>query len=204
MSFACQFNNDKFLQWVLRCFNNTLTVIDLYNAGLNGELPLILFEFTNLKYLNVSRNKLERISKVNDFVAFDCGELEKAVFSDNIFTVIPKGLFSLPKLKELNFSKNKVKELNLDGVEMHKNFLVKLNVSGNFIEAVPQQLFCLPHLEELNLDDNQLAELPEKIWFAPRLKQLNVNNNLLTKLPVPTCEDEEDVDDDESHSTVSS
>ena len=87
---------------------------------------------------------------------------------------------------------------------MHKIPLVKLNVSGNFIEAVPQQLFCFPHLEVLNLDDNQIARLPEKIWFAPRLKQLNVNNNLLTKLPVPTGEDEEDVADDKSHSTVSS
>ena len=103
MSFACQFKNDKFLHWVLGCFNNILTVIDLYNAGLTRELPSVLLEFTNLKYLNVSKNKLERISKVNDFVTFECGELEKAVFSDNIFTVIPKGLFLLPKLKGVKF-----------------------------------------------------------------------------------------------------
>jgi len=204
MSFACQFYNDKLLQWVLRCFNNTLTVISLFNAGLTGKLPLKLFEFTNLKVLNVSKNKLTGISEVDDCVAFICGELEKAVFSDNEFTVIPKGLFLLLKLNELNFSKNKVKELNLDGIEVHKIPLVKLNVSGNVIKAVPQQLFCLPYLEELNLDDNQITKLPEKIWFAPRLNQLNINSNLLTELPVPNVEDEGDVADDESDSTASS
>jgi len=186
MSIACQVNNDKFLQWVLRCFNNILTVIDLYNTGLTGELPLKLFEFTNLKILNVSKNKLTGISEVNDCVAFTCVELEKAVFSDNKFTVIPTRLLFLPKLKELNFAKNVVEAIDLDGIEVRKIPVKKLNLSGNGIKGVPHQLFCLPHLEELNLDDNQIAELPVEMWFAPHLIQLNVNNNFLTELPVPT------------------
>jgi len=188
MSIACQFNNGTFFQWVLRCFNNTLTVIDLYNTGLTGELPLKLFEFTKLKTLNVSKNKLKGISEVDDCVAFACVELEKAVFSDNQFTVIPKRLFLLPKLKELNFAKNAVKELYLDGIEIDKISIKKLNLSGNRIETVPHHFFCLRHLDEFNLDDNQIAELPVEMWFTPRLNQLSVNNNLLIELPVPTCE----------------
>ena len=187
LSIACQVNNNKFFQWALRCFNNTLTVIDLYNTGLSGELPLRLFEFVKLKVLNVTKNKLRGISEVNDCVAFTCGELEKAVFSDNKFTAIPKGLFLLPKLNELNFSKNAVEVLDMNEIEIHKIPIVKLDVSGNIIKAVPQQIFHLPHLEELNLDDNQIAELPVEMWFTPHLIQLNVNNNLLTELPVPTC-----------------
>jgi len=187
LSIACQVNNDKFFQWALRCFNNTLTVIDLYNTGLTGELPLKLFEFTNLKTLNVSKNKLTGISEVNDCVAFTCGELEKAVFSNNKFSVIPKGLFLLPKLKELNFSENVVQVLDMNEIEIHKIPIVKLDVSGNVIKVVPQQIFYLPHLEELNLNDNQIAELPVEMWFAPHLMQLNANNNLITELPVPTC-----------------
>jgi len=188
MSIACQVNNDKFFQWVLRCFNNTLTVIDLYNTGLAGVLPLKVFEFMKLKMLNVSKNKLKGISEVDDCVAFSCVELEKAIFSDNKFTVIPKGLFLLPKLKELNFAKNTVEVLDLDGIEVHKIPIRKLNLSGNRIETVPCQFFCLPHLDELNLDNNQIVELPVEIWFAPCLNQLSVSNNLLTELPVPTGE----------------
>jgi len=191
MSIACQFSNDEFFKWAhewFNNFNNTLTIIDLYNTGLAGVLPLKVFKFTNLKTLNVSKNKLIGISEVNDHEAFTCGELEKAFFSDNNFTVIPKILFLLPKLKELNFARNAVKELNLDGIEVQKVSVRTLNLSGNRIETVPTQLFCLPHLDELNLDDNQIAELPVEIWFAPRLNQLSISNNLLTELPVPTCE----------------
>ena len=198
MSIACQVNNDKFFQWALRCFNNTLTVIDLYNTGLTGELPLKVFEFMKLKTLNVSKNRLTGISEVNDCVAFACGELEKAVFSDNKFTVIPKGLFLLPKLKELNFAKNAIRTLDLDGVEVHKIPVKKLNLSGNRVEAVPRQLFCLPHLDELNLDDNKIVRLPVEMWFAPRLNQLSVNKNLLMELPVP--KDAGDVTDHELYS----
>ncbi|XP_065917144.1 leucine-rich repeat serine/threonine-protein kinase 1-like isoform X2 [Dysidea avara] len=197
ISLACKVNNDKFFQWVLRCFNNTLTVIDLYNTGLTGELPRRLFEFANLKVLNVSKNKLEGISEVNDCVAFECRELEKVVFSDNKFTFVTlKEFFLLPKLKELNFSENAIEALNLDGIEIHQIPIVKLNLSGNSIKDIPHQLFCLPHLEELNLDDNKIAELPEKMWISPRLYQLSVNNNLLTELPVSTGKDSV-VDDDE-------
>jgi len=200
LSIACQVNNDKFFQWALRCFNNTLTVIDLYNTGLTGELPLQLFEFTNLKVLNVSKNKLKGISEVDDCRAFACVELEKAMFADNNFTAIPKGLLSLPRLRELNFSKNAVEVLDLSEVgEIHKVSIVKLDVSSNVIKAVPCELFCLRCLEELNLDDNLIAELPVEMWFAPHLMQLSINNNCLVELPVPTCAGE-DVGEQELYS----
>ena len=185
LSIACQVNNNAFFQWALRCFNNTLTVIDLYNTGLTGELPLKLFEFTKLKVLNVSKNKLKGISEVDDCVAFACVELEKAVFADNNFTAIPKGLFLLPKLKELNFVKNLIEALDLDGIELQNLPVQKLDLSRNRIKKVPYQLFCLPHLDELKLDDNLITELPVEMWFAPRLNQLSINNNQLEELPVP-------------------
>ena len=188
ISIACQVNNDIFFQWVLKCFNKTLTIIDLYNTGLTGELPLRLFEFMKLKVLNVSKNKLTGISKVSDdLVFFACEELESAVFSDNKITTIAKELLMLPKLKELNFDNNVVEKLDLDGLEIHRIPIVKLSLSGNVIEIVPRQLFSLPNLVELNLDNNKIAELPVELWFTPCLTQLSVNNNLLTELPVPTC-----------------
>ena len=185
LSIACQVNNDAFFQWALRCFNNTLTVIDLYNTGLTGELPLKLFEFTKLSILNVSKNKLKGISEVDDCVAFACVELKKAVFADNNFATIPKGLLFLPKLRELNFAKNAVEVLDLEGVEVQNLPVQKLDLSGNRIEKVPYQLFCLPHLDELKLDDNLIAELPVEMWFAPCLNQFSINNNLLMELPIP-------------------
>ena len=193
ISVACQYdedsekcNNERFIQWCLRCFSNSLTIIDLYNTGLTGKLPLQLFEFVNLKVLNVSKNRLNGLTEAEDHPAFACNELEEAIFCDNKFTVVPKDFFLLPKLKNLNFANNKITNLNLDGIEVDRVPINNINLSCNEIGVVPDRLFCLPNLMELNLDKNEIAQLPVQMWFSPCLVHLSINNNALVELPVPT------------------
>ena len=186
LSIACRFQNKKFLKWVFKCFNKTLTVIDLCNTGLIGELPVQLFEFTNLKELNVSKNKFTIIGSGNDtMTTFACTELRTASFSDNKFTTFPEELLFLPKLTELNFANNSLELLKLDGIEFFNTPIVNLNFSGNALKTVPPQLFGLPNLTELNLSNNQIVSLPVEMWFAPCLSMLSVNNNNLAELPIP-------------------
>ena len=193
ISVACQYdeqtneiNNEKFIQWSLRCFNNSLTVIDLCDTGLTGKLPFILFEFTKLKNLNVSKNSLSGITEAEDYLAFACNELEQAIFHDNKFAFVPKGLFLLPKLKLINFANNVIASLSLDGVELNGVPLKGIDLSYNKLKIIPKQLFSFPNLVELNLDGNEIAELPVHMWFSPCLVHLSINNNALVELPVPT------------------
>ena len=181
-----QINNERFIQWSLRCFSNSLTVIDLYNTGLTGKLPFKLFEFVNLKVLNVSKNSLSGLTEAEDNSAFACNELEEAIFCDNKFTVVPKGLFLLPKLKVLNFANNELDNLNLDGIEVKRVPIKNINFSYNKLCVIPSRLFCFPNLLELNLDGNEIVQLPLEMWFSPCLVHLSINNNALVELPVPT------------------
>jgi len=190
ISLACQYNhitkrcnNERFIQWTLRCFSNTLTTIDLYNTGLTGELPLQLFEFVKLKFLNVSKNNLTGITEAEDHLAFLCDDLEEAIFCDNEFKFVPKGLFLLSKLKNLNFANNQINNLNLDGIEVDRVPIKSIDLSGNKIGVIPYQLFCFPKLMELNLDKNEIIELPIEMWFGPCLVHLSINNNALLELP---------------------
>ena len=193
ISLACQYdeqtdqiNNEKFIQWSLQYFNNSLTVIDLYNTGLTGKLPMILFEFANLKFLNVSKNSLSGFTESEDHLAFACNELEEAIFCDNKFAVVPKGIFLLPKLKIINFANNKIASLNFEGIELKRIPVKKINLSCNILRVIPNQLFSFPNLVELNLDGNEIVELPVQMWFSPCLLHLSINNNALVELPVPT------------------
>lgn len=193
ISVACQYNeetnqcnNERFIQWSLRCFSNSLTVIDLYNTGLNGKLPLKLFEFVKLKVLNVSKNNLSGLTEADDNSAFACNELEEVIFRDNKFPFVPKSLFLLPKLKTLNFANNEITDLNFDGFEVDRVPIERINLSCNNIEVIPNQLFYFPNLMELNLDKNKIVELPVEMWFSPSLVHLSINYNALIELPVPT------------------
>ena len=193
ISVACQYdeetneiNNEKFIRWSLRCFNKSLTVIDLYNTGLTGKLPFILFEFANLKVLNVSKNNLSGLTEAEDYLAFACNELQEAIFCDNNFAIIPEGLFLLPKLKIINFANNEITSLSLDGIELNQVPIKNINLSCNKLKIIPNQLFSFPNLVELNLDQNEIAELPVHMWFSPCLVHLSINNNALVELPVPT------------------
>ena len=193
ISVACQYdeetdqiNNEKFIKWSLRCFNDSLTVIDLYNTGLTGKLPMILFKFPNLKFLNVSKNSLSGFTESEDHSAFACNELEEVIFCDNKFAVVPKDIFVLPKLKIINFANNEITGLNLGGIELNNVPIKNINLSCNKLEVIPTQLFSFPNLMELNLDENKIVELPVHMWFSPCLVHLSINNNALVELPVPT------------------
>ena len=195
LSIACQFdedtklyNNKRFIEWSLRCFSNSLTEINLYNTGLTGKLSLMLFQFINLKVLNVSKNSLTGLIETETHPAFACNKLEEAIFYDNKFTVVPKSLFLLPKLKNLNFADNKITNLNLDGIELCQVPISNLNLSCNEIRVIPDQIFYLPNLMHLNLDNNEIAEMPVQMWFSPCLVHLSINNNSLVELPVLTEE----------------
>ena len=62
--------------------------------------------------------------------------------------------------------------------------LKNLNLSGNDLSTVPHEIYLLQKLEKLNLERNDLKTLPETLCNLENLKELCLNNNLLINLPV--------------------
>lgn len=88
---------------------SNILMIDRLNFSHNylGSLPITLFQFKNLKELDLRDNKL---SCLPDNLG-DLKELELADFSENNLTELPQSIGRLKKLITLRISHNKIKQL---------------------------------------------------------------------------------------------
>lgn len=118
---------------------NSITRIDISNNSL-VELPTELFTMGNLRLLNASRNRLERLPSTQNCLSadgrtFDCAVLEELYLQDNRLNDIPAEIFRLPNL-------------------------VILDVSNNKLQRIPYDVWKAPKLRELNVALNLLKDLP--------------------------------------------
>ncbi len=102
------------------------------------HVPTCLWDLPNLKKLNCSKNKLEMLlfdeDSISDVILTP--SLEMVDLSQNkLKGTIPRFLFELPALRQLNLSGNQIKEL-------------------------PDTLWGCDTLQDLNVSDNQLGVLP--------------------------------------------
>ncbi|MGB7128589.1 MAG: leucine-rich repeat domain-containing protein [Candidatus Rhabdochlamydia sp.] len=119
-------------------------------------------------------------------------------------THLPREIFKLYNLKELDLSWNSIEFLpdliktwtqlvkldlcdneleDLNRIEYLKN-LEELNISANRFTSLPPSIGNLKNLESLNIEGNHLIELPSEVSQCTSLKILKVSGNHLSNLPI--------------------
>ncbi|KAK8571687.1 hypothetical protein V6N12_027762 [Hibiscus sabdariffa] len=149
---------------------------------LQGSLDIKgLNNLTNLKYLDLSWNKIESISN-QDETQLRLENLEELDLSVNIFG---NNKLSFPKeisgLKSLIMSRNDLQgSLDIKGLANLTN-LKKLDLSNNRIESLESyKELKLTHLRELNLDSNLLSNsVFASLKGFSNLKSLSIGYNKL-------------------------
>lgn len=95
--------------------------------------------------------------------------------------VIPKGLWALQNLQELN-----LEHQNLDALQPEIGRLSKLKVlklDHNFLRGIPDEIAKLQNLESLSLNFNKLAHIPPSICALRQLTSLSLYKNELVEVP---------------------
>lgn len=119
-------------------------------GSVGSGLPESLWQLTNLRSLNLSRNWLKSISES----LAQLKNLEFLDLSSNQLANLPESLGQLVNLRSLNLSHNRLTHL-------------------------PVSIGQLMWMESLDLSANQLTDLPLSLLHLERLKELNLNGNPL-------------------------
>lgn len=94
---------------------------------------------------------------------------------------IPKEIFTLTHLQDLNLSKNKLTTIPKDIGKLTN--LQVLNLSANDIDTVPPEIGQLVNIRRLILNQNVIAHLPNTIGNLTNMYFLDVWGNELQELP---------------------
>jgi len=105
--------------------NNKLqTRLSITNQNLNS-IPLIVYSYPNLEYLDLSNNNLNSIP--DDFKQLT--KIKEIRLNNNKFVNFPQNLLSNPTLENIDLSNNKILNLNCDLSQLIN--VKKLNLSHN-------------------------------------------------------------------------
>jgi len=132
-------------------------------------LPEIIFNFENLKTLNLDKNYLDSISTdIKKFVKLKNLDLSN---NENL-TTLPVTIGDLKNLEYLNLSSCKINILPNTFGEL-KN-LKELNLSNNdlYMNEFPDSFDNLKNLEYLDLSLNELSSIPSQVCNLVNLKTL--------------------------------
>jgi Leucine-rich repeat (LRR) protein len=144
------------------------SVISLDCSGQKWDsLPLDIFRFTNLKELNLSKNKLSQIPE--NFMAFQA--IEKLDLGRNKFEHFPLVLCQFSQLKTLHLDRNQITMLPAQIADLQA--LEYLDLYANSIEQFGEGIFLLPALKVLNIEGVMYGTVFAKQFMA-RLPQTKV------------------------------
>lgn len=145
-------SSNKNLEMIIKTLKNAS--IYLKELNLSGcdlkSLPEIVYNFRNLRKLDLSQNMLEKI---------------------------PHGIGHLYMLTELNLEKNSIKSLPDWTSSFWDLKLEKLNLSSNEIEPIYEIIGRLTTLTDLDISNNGLKKLPHALCSLKNLKRLNIASN---------------------------
>ncbi|EAL66222.1 hypothetical protein DDB_G0282725 [Dictyostelium discoideum AX4] len=139
--------------------------------------PLELKQLLNLKFLNLSRNKITRLDGISNIL-----KLEDLDVSYNAISIISDDLYQCKLLEKLNLSFNQINNIQSSFIAQLK-LLKVLNLSNNLLSQLPNEIGFLNNLTTLNLSFNKLQQLPKTIGRLSSLQKLIINNNCLQLLP---------------------
>jgi Leucine-rich repeat (LRR) protein len=117
-----------------------------------ADIPDELYTFRHLKYLNISRNKLDEL---------------------------PMQLNGLKELVSLDVSRNKLD--TFPTVLCSMTYLKKLSVSRNLIESIPPCIGYFDKLVYLDLWDNPIRALPEELTKLEALQKVDLRGILFSQ-----------------------
>ena len=151
-------------------------ILDLRHQGLT-EIPVKVFQFSNLTELRLEYNQIQVISP-------EIGQLTNLTrlrLGNNQVSVIPAEIEQLTNLTILSLANNQVKVVPSQLSQLTN--LTKLRLLGNQIEVVPAALSQLTKLEVLDLADNQIKLIPTEIGQLTSLTKLKLAGNQFLVVP---------------------
>lgn len=187
----------------------SLEHLNMENLGLRIQPTRLFKNLTNLKILNLKRNKL--VSELESFNGLCC--LEELFLSENgIGEINPPLLATQFELRELKLDHNKLTMIrNMDTfkqlsklmiLHLNSNQIVEINArvfaslsnlkilwldNNKLTQLDPNTFVGLSQLEELHLGFNEIDEISSGVFDAlANLKQLHLNDNKLRKISVET------------------
>lgn len=130
-----------------------------------------ILQLKKLKKLNLSRNSISQLPDLSSL-----SNLEFLDSSSNRISEIPESIFSILKLKILDFGFNHNIKTISDKIHQLQD-LQSLNLNANEIESLPINTSKLTNLSSLNLAGNPLKNHLEIITKLPKLKSLDISDN---------------------------
>ncbi|KAM6902519.1 malignant fibrous histiocytoma-amplified sequence 1 homolog [Xenentodon cancila] len=135
-------------------------------------------DISEVEALNLGNNSLQELP---DGLESSLNNLRVLVLRRNKFSVVPRVVFELGQLVELDMSHNGLRSLS-EGVGQLKA-LKKLCISHNKVQNLPAQIGALQSLEELDISFNDLHDFPSSFSSLSKLRTLDADHNKLNQFP---------------------
>jgi Leucine-rich repeat (LRR) protein len=172
-------NNWQGLSCVSNSLNSTLSHITLQNYNLHGSLPISVQNFVNLTILDLSENQLTGQIPAS---LFTLNRLEFVILDSNQFVgSLPASVGGLTNLFQLNLLENKFSGQIPTEIYQLTN-LVSLDLSTNqFSGTISDEIGNLHDLRDLQFSNNNFSSsLPDSIYSLPLLTVFNCEFNHFT------------------------
>ncbi len=142
------------------------------------EFPDLLYEFKNLKELNISKSAIKTI---NCNSLKDLKFLESLSLYETLISEIPACINNLPKLKKLMLDQNKIK--SIDKAIVQNATISELSLNGNDLRIENKLNPNLKNLTHIYLSRNYIEEIPESWKSLSKLNYIEINSNKINKVP---------------------
>jgi hypothetical protein len=183
------------------CLDATNPELDLSACALPGLPKIVAEQFTFLRRLDLSSNKLAMLPDVSSLTALEdldltgnqIAELPAAFcagsfatmkvlrLNGNALSALPHEIGRMAALEKLELDNNAIAELPKEIGRLWN--LEELRLSGNALTTLPPSVGALRQLQVLDVSCCRIEALPEELTLASRLMDLNLGNNQLRQLP---------------------
>lgn len=155
--------------------NYTTEAVDFHYKGLH-YFPPNLINFNNIKIIILSENFIKKIPSVISKISDNLVYLD---VSKNRIKKISWEIGTVKKLRILNLSFNNIYEFPKELCLLTE--LTYLDLKDNHISSLPPEIGKLVNLCKLDLDNNELTSLPDELLHLSNLRYLSIQGNKLSK-----------------------